>query len=442
MGVPGVVSLHAKTMTNLPVAETSLLTTWLLGMLALITLVALWRARGPAVYLWCGAGLCQSLGSALMPEVVSAGSTQQAGLIGAIAALTAAGAVGKASALRLIVAPALPLSLPAGMVLGFAALVTLLAAFWPTTPWAGVVSVGGVGLLLIPMGVFAWTAARRFDSTSGRALCVLTIAHGLLVILSAVVAGLSGRNPLAFEGLETNLGDFALVAVLPLGSAALFIGLMLDTYLGREAEGRQAVEKATARRLQSEERTRLLSDIHDGFGSYLTTARIRLDAADASREEAVALLDRCIADLQLTVDTLQEGSQNLADAFADFRYRCEQHLGQGSVHVEWDLDLTGCHALGSSHRLQILRIVQEALHNALRHASASQVWIRARCDRETREFALTVEDDGRGWPEPMPAGQGLRNLQRRARLCGGALELGTGSEGRGARVSLRVPLTA
>lgn len=438
----GVLRLHVETMTYLPVAETALLTTWLLGMLALITLVALWRARGPAVYFWCGAGLCQALGSFLMPEVRPAGSTSQVALHAAIAALTAAGVVGKASALRIIVAPTPHWTVPAGVILGFAALTSALATFRPTTLWAGVVSVGGIGLLLIPMGVLAWTAARRFDSISGRALCVLTIAHGLLVMLSAVAAGMSGRNPLAYEGLQTTLGSFALVAVLPLSSAALFIGLMLDTYLGREAESRRAAENATARRLQSEERTRLLSDIHDGFGSYLTTARIRLDAPDARVEEATILLDRCIADLQLTVDTLQEGSQNLSDAFADFRYRCEQHLGGSSVHVEWDIDLAGCDALGSTRRLQILRIVQEALHNALRHASAGYIWIRARCDHPANELTVTVEDDGTGWPDPVPAGQGLRNLQRRARLCGGTLELGTGTDGRGARVRLRIPLTA
>jgi len=429
-------------MTTLPISETSLLTTWLLAMLALITLVALWRAHSAAVYLWCGAGLLQAFGSHLMPEVGPVGGPPQVVLHATIAALTAAGVLGKAVALRIIAAPPPHWSLPIGLLGLFVSLVTGLALLSPSTHWAGAVSVAGVGLLLVPMGLLAWSAARRFDSTSGRALCVLTITHGLLVVVSAAAAGMAGRSPIDYHGLETTLGEFALVAVLPLGSAALFIGLVLDTYLGREAESRRAAERATALRLQSEERTRLLSDIHDGFGSYLTTARIRLDAPDARLDEATVLLDRCIADLQLTVDTLQEGSESLADAFTDFRYRCEQHLQSSSTHIEWDLDLAGCNLAGSSHRLQILRIVQEALHNALRHAAAGRVCIQAQCDPATRELLVTVEDDGKGWPEPMPVGQGLRNLQRRARLCGGALELGTGSEGRGARVSLRVPLTA
>lgn len=427
-------------MITLPVSETSLLTTWLLAMLALVTLVALWRARGPVVYLWCGAGLCQSLGSFLMTEVGPVGGPPQVALHAAIAASTAAGVIGKATALRMIVAPPPHWAGPVALLAVFSALVAALAAFAPTTVWAGVFGVAGVGLLLMPMGLLAWSAARRFDSTSGRALCVLSIVHGLLVLISAVAPGLAGRSPIDYQGLETTLGNFALIAVLPLGSAALFIGLVLDTYLGREAESRRAAERATALRLQADERTRLLSDIHDGFGSYLTTARIRLDAPGARLDEAMALLDRCIADLQLTVDTLQEGSESLADAFADFRYRCEQHLKESGVRIEWSLDLAGCDAAGSSHRLQILRIVQEALHNALRHASAGRVWIQARCDASTHQLSITVEDDGKGWPDPIPSGQGLRNLQRRARLCGGILALEPGAAGRGAKVSLQVPL--
>lgn len=88
---------------------------------------------------------------------------------------------------------------------------------------------------------------------------------------------------------------------------------------------------------------------------------------------------------------------------------------------------------------EILRIAQEALHNALRHAGAEHVIVRLRADNE--ELVLEVEDDGVGFdpsaPELRSKRLGLTSMEERARRLGGRLEIDS-TPGAGTSVRLAV----
>jgi two-component system NarL family sensor kinase len=85
-----------------------------------------------------------------------------------------------------------------------------------------------------------------------------------------------------------------------------------------------------------------------------------------------------------------------------------------------------------------VRIVQEAVNNAVRHASAKTITVRARPNGATVE--LSVLDDGAGF-EPRPgaprAGRGLNAMRSRAAKLGG--ELAVQSDKKGTRVLLTLP---
>jgi signal transduction histidine kinase len=86
---------------------------------------------------------------------------------------------------------------------------------------------------------------------------------------------------------------------------------------------------------------------------------------------------------------------------------------------------------------QVLRIAQEALGNALRHADAER--IRVRLENGSGALVLSVADDGRGFDPSAVRGQrlGLTSMEERASELGGALTVTTGE--RGTTVRLEVP---
>jgi len=84
------------------------------------------------------------------------------------------------------------------------------------------------------------------------------------------------------------------------------------------------------------------------------------------------------------------------------------------------------------------RIVQEALTNVLRHASAQAVSVVARSDDD--RLTIVVADDGTGAGEPgSGSGAGIRGMRERAEALGGTLHAGPAADG-GWRVEAALPL--
>jgi two-component sensor histidine kinase len=89
-----------------------------------------------------------------------------------------------------------------------------------------------------------------------------------------------------------------------------------------------------------------------------------------------------------------------------------------------------------SVRLEVYRMVEEAVNNAIRHGKARNITIRA--EHATDILTITVVDDGRGF-EQLREGFGIRTMKRRALRAGGTAVIEP-LPGRGCRVSLGIPL--
>jgi signal transduction histidine kinase len=87
--------------------------------------------------------------------------------------------------------------------------------------------------------------------------------------------------------------------------------------------------------------------------------------------------------------------------------------------------------------LHVLRILQEAVTNAIRHGRARQLWFSA-ADADDGA-TLVLRDDGSGFDgAAQPTGRGLKNMHRRAAECGATLAVHS-VPGHGTTVTLRLP---
>ena len=221
------------------------------------------------------------------------------------------------------------------------------------------------------------------------------------------------------------------------------VGTTLFTHSDITARRRAEREIAKAREAEKlialqEERERLLADMHDGLGSQLAIARLRAERGTMSQEQMVDALVAMLADLHLVVDTLRDPEGSLANALVDFRLRCDRRLASTNARLDWDISLAHAPQLPPTTRLHVLRIVQEALTNALRHGHGGHVNISASFEPGDG-FVIAVRDKGVDLPAEIVPGRGLYNMKRRAREIGAELTIANRVPPPGVEVVLRLP---
>jgi signal transduction histidine kinase len=173
---------------------------------------------------------------------------------------------------------------------------------------------------------------------------------------------------------------------------------------------------------KEQERTRLLQDMHDGFGSQLVVARMMSKRNSLSQSDLTNLLDDCISDLHLVVDTISNDGKTLSEALVDLRYRTQTRIFSSDIKFHWYLHLDEFSEIPHQIILQILRIVQEAISNSIKHANAKNIWIVVAYVPNV-ELKVSVSDDGVGTNPEARAGRGLNNMKTRAKSIGAELVL-------------------
>lgn len=194
-------------------------------------------------------------------------------------------------------------------------------------------------------------------------------------------------------------------------------------------------------RVQDAERKRISRELHDSIGQALLSLRMELQRLhDQAGEEAPKIAPRIDSLIEFLAGTT-ESCRQLSHAMnplglselgleVAIRELAEGMTATGKAEVSCVVDpLTT--TLDDEQALHLYRIVQESLVNALRHASAANVFIIL---RETPEgLRLVVRDDGQGITQKTQAdGMGLAIMRERAALCGGTVQLnstpGSGTE--------------
>ena len=190
---------------------------------------------------------------------------------------------------------------------------------------------------------------------------------------------------------------------------------------------------------QAQERERLMRDLHDGLGLHLLSALRQARAPGGDTGLLVATLQDGLDDLRMVVDSLAGDERDPMTVLGNLRYRLAPRLAAVGIRLDWQVgdDVPELPWLDAERVLQLLRIVQEALTNAVRHSGASVVTIALR--RLGGQLEVSVTDNGHGGAsDGLAHGRGLTNMQARASALGASLALHSGSQG--TRVALGLPL--
>ena len=189
------------------------------------------------------------------------------------------------------------------------------------------------------------------------------------------------------------------------------------------------------------ERERIMRDLHDDVGGRLLTLIHECEdgrAAETAREALEALRDV----IYLSADG--EARLELAEVVARWRRQTRKRLERCGVRLMWDWepDALSGHHLKAMEVLNLARILQEAVSNALRHARPRE--IRVSVWLYTGVLRMEIYNDGVGKALPPEGdivrqrGQGTENMKRRAAELGGSLTIEASAQTY--RVEVAVPL--
>jgi signal transduction histidine kinase len=185
-----------------------------------------------------------------------------------------------------------------------------------------------------------------------------------------------------------------------------------------------------------------MQDMHDGLGSQLLTSLAMVERGALDREGMAQVLREAIDDMRLAIDTLSPGREGLVEALGNLCYRLEPRFRAAGITLIFDLKpLPERIEMQPDQALQILRVLQEALNNVLKHAKATRVDVRATMSAPPGRLDIEVCDNGRGFDASAPSGgRGLTGMRRRAERMGARFEVTSGAAG--TRVALSYPLEA
>lgn len=290
----------------------------------------------------------------------------------------------------------------------------------------------------------------RFAWVSGNPEAWLYTGAGLFVLAFVL------RDWLLIEGyMDRTVGQYSVYAAPALLLVFGFVlirrfvtALSESETLTRELEARVAAKTAELERnherirdlerqqVLASERERIMRDMHDGVGSHLVSSLALLKSKHAREPDVEQVLQAALADLRLMIDSLDpiEGDLNLV--LANLRQRMHGHIEKAGFQVSWAMEELPCRAgLTPEHVLQVLRILQEALTNVVKHSAATAVRVEA-CG-EGGGIRIRVVDNGSGFdPRAACVGRGLLNMEKRAGTIGARLTVTSGSSGTTVELSL------
>ncbi|WP_293894500.1 sensor histidine kinase [Flavobacterium sp.] len=249
------------------------------------------------------------------------------------------------------------------------------------------------------------------------------------------------------------LGGFSLAMF------AILIGLIFynkqkqkTTQLQKENELKDALLKIETQNKLQEQRLRISRDLHDNIGAQLTFIissidnlkygfKIEDEKLESKLNSISSFTKETIYELRDTIWAMNKDAIN----FEDLKTRISNFIENAKI-ASHGIDFQFvCHGdfedafFTSIEGMNIYRIIQESINNALKHANASKVSVNVR--RENAGYEIEIIDNGAGFDSVNTiSGNGLNNLKKRAKEINGEISV-TSLKQKGTTVSLHLKTT-
>ncbi len=305
-------------------------------------------------------------------------------------------------------------------------------------------------------GVLPWITLDT-STTAGSIMVVSTIgamAGGATSLLSPVLPVYVAFVIPEMAGIALKLWSLGDPAYKSLGvGVVIFFAAMFGQARNSARAAREAIEvrfklaasqkqlhEIEQRQMLSQERQRLMQDMHDGLGSSLTSALRVIEHGSMDEAEVAQMLKGCIDDLKLAIDSMEPVDADLLLLLATLRYRLGPRLENTGIALRWEVEnVTKLDWLDPKNALHILRILQEAFTNIIKHTRATEIRVATRMDND--HAVVTVTDNGQGFAVENAlknGGKGLSNQMRRAEAIGAEVKFD--SSDAGTCFTLRLPI--
>jgi len=269
----------------------------------------------------------------------------------------------------------------------------------------------------------------------------------------ATIAGLTPENPTAIVTFRTVASDGAVVWLRSSGRAFFdgegkmlrVIGMVADISDLKRAE--EEVAGMTRRLIESQEqeRARIGRELHDDINQRLAMLAVQVqqlqdDPSEVQNraQELRKELAEISNDVQALSHDLHSSKLEYLGAVAGIKSWCREFSESQKIEVDFRSNVSS--VLPREIGLTLFRVLQEALHNAVKHSGVKHVEVQLR--EESGEIHLIVSDLGRGFDlnsALQGKGLGLTSMRERVRLVNGMIAIRSEPIA-GTTIHVRIPL--
>jgi signal transduction histidine kinase len=311
----------------------------------------------------------------------------------------------------------------------------------------------------------AWTAEERRSRGAAFVQDQVLPRRSLAVDLTDRVHALTERQ---LEASSMEVGDLfsnfrtrlVLLLAFTLGIGLALAGSSLRRILALEREGEIRFQEilhaqAELKRLSSEllsaqenERRRISRELHDEVGQVLSAimlglGNLRAAVENDDREEALSQLQLVQDMTQRNASVVRNISLLLRPTMLDdlgllpaLKWLAREVSRTSGIHVEVVAEMDA-EELPEDHRTCVYRVVQEAVHNAVRHSGAHQIRVHVQLTAPVG-LRVSIQDDGKGFRPSHSAGLGLLGMEERINRLDGTMHVDSQPD-RGTIISFVLP---